>query len=148
MKKCYTCKESKFCSEFNKNVSRKDGLNSICKICSQKRSKQYYLENREKHISEISARKFRVIEENKRFIFDVLSSSCCIDCGFSDPRALEFDHVKEVKRAALSELLSHGCSLATIKLEIAKCEIRCANCHRIKTSIDYDWYKNRFFMER
>ena len=55
----------------------------------------------------------------------------CVDCGISDPRVLEFDHVtgtklRDVCHAALS-------SVEFAKAEAAKCELRCANCHRIKT---------------
>jgi hypothetical protein len=32
-------------------------------------------------------------------------------------------------------------SLDMIKKEIDKCEVRCSNCHKIRTSICQDWYK-------
>ncbi len=49
MKKCYTCKETKPLTGFNKNKSRKDGLNSICRECSKARSRKHYTENTDKH---------------------------------------------------------------------------------------------------
>ena len=56
----------------------------------------------------------------------------CIDCGESNPLVLEFDHVKE-KSHNISDMVNGSYSIAAIKEEIRKCEIRCANCHRIKT---------------
>jgi len=41
MKKCKTCKEIKFLSEFHKNKYYKDGLNYFCKECSRERTKKY-----------------------------------------------------------------------------------------------------------
>lgn len=57
----------------------------------------------------------------------------CVDCGESDPVVLDFDHVKGEKRRAIADMVSNYYSIKTIKDEIRKCEIRCANCHRKKT---------------
>lgn len=54
-KKCYTCKHIKPLSGFNRNKSRKDGLNSICKECSRESSKRYYNLNRESHLQVVYA---------------------------------------------------------------------------------------------
>jgi ribosomal protein S27E len=70
----------------------------------------------------------RTVERNLAHVYDFLRSAC-VDCGERDPLVLEFDHV-DLKRAAVTRLAWYGCSLATIDAEIAKCQIRCANCHR------------------
>mgnify|MGYP003152885164 CR=1 FL=1 len=56
----------------------------------------------------------------------------CIDCGESNPLVLEFDHVKD-KSHNISDMTNGAYSIEAIKKEMRKCEIRCANCHRIKT---------------
>ena len=38
-------------------------------------------------------------------------------------------------------MIHDGYSWSNILKEIDKCECRCANCHRIKTAIEQDWYK-------
>jgi transposase-like protein len=48
-------------------------------------------------------------------------------------RGLEFDHIG-LKRESVTRMAWYGCSLATIDAEIAKCDIRCANCHRRVTA--------------
>jgi hypothetical protein len=69
---------------------------------------------------------------NLAFVRDTLLRSCCVDCGLSDLVVLEFDHVVN-KHANVTQLARRGCSLDCLKREIAKCEIRCANCHRRRT---------------
>lgn len=57
----------------------------------------------------------------------------CVDCGYKqDHRALQFDHIIETEK---TRTVASCCfaSWDVIKREIAKCVIRCANCHAIKT---------------
>lgn len=54
----------------------------------------------------------------------------CVDCGNTDIRVLEFDHVRGVKVANVSRMVLDA-SLDKIMAEIAKCEVRCRNCHAI-----------------
>jgi len=58
----------------------------------------------------------------------------CIDCGYNtDPAALEFDHVRGEKRAPVSIMIRRHHPQALILEELEKCDVRCANCHRIVT---------------
>jgi len=58
--------------------------------------------------------------------------SGCVDCGIADIRVLEFDHVRGTKVAAIS-IMMRDASFEKLRAEIAKCEVRCANCHAIVT---------------
>jgi hypothetical protein len=51
----------------------------------------------------------------------------CVDCGNEDPDVLEFDHVFGTKMRHVTGLVGGG--RPTLLREIAKCEVRCANCH-------------------
>ena len=60
-----------------------------------------------------------------------LSEKECVDCGENDLRVLDFDHVNPTNKARpVSKMLSGHNSWKSILVEIQKCEIRCANCHR------------------
>jgi hypothetical protein len=76
----------------------------------------------------------RHVARNFAHLLAILRRSACVDCGVSDPLILEFDHVGR-KRAAVTRLAWHGCSIATIDTEIRECEIRCASCHRRRTAM-------------
>ena len=84
----------------------------------------------------------RTVERNLAHVYDVLRQTVCLDCGEGDPLVLEFDHVGP-KRATVTRLAWYGCSLATIDAEIAKCETRCANCHRRITARRGDHFRYR-----
>lgn len=66
------------------------------------------------------------------FAYGVLERSGCTDCGSSELCVLEFDHIRE-KRAHVIQLARSGCSQERLEIEIAACEVRCANCHRRRT---------------
>lgn len=74
-----------------------------------------------------------------RWIFDYLREHPCVDCGEADPVVLEFDHVRGEKFATIARM-AQGFSLAKVRAEIAKCDVRCANCHRRKTASQLGWY--------
>lgn len=58
----------------------------------------------------------------------------CIDCGYAEHAvALQFDHTGDDKRMNVSDMIRSDYSWETIKVEIDKCEVRCANCHAVMT---------------
>lgn len=70
---------------------------------------------------------------SKEYVRQVKEDSPCIDCGsYFHYWIMDFDHVRGEKSINLNKL--QNCSLARIKTEIAKCDLVCACCHRIRTS--------------
>ena len=62
-------------------------------------------------------------------------ASGCIDCGYAaHAEALQFDHTGDDKKGNVSDLIRSDYSWTTIVNEINKCEVRCANCHAVRTS--------------
>lgn len=141
LKTCTVCKEPKLSIEFNKNKRKKDGLQTHCRICSQEKFSKYYNENKEKHKKKIVARNKSNRHFVQRYVLSYLKEHPCA-CGESDPAALDFDHVRGTKIKAISMLVSGSYSIETIKLEIEKCTVMCANCHRKKTAKDFGWYQS------
>lgn len=138
-KKCYTCQQYKDIAAFNKNACRKDGLNSICKACSQARSKKFYQDNLVSHRKTTTARKKQQVKLNQAWKYDYLKSHPCVDCSETDPVVLEFDH-RGNKERLIGRAVTTGCSIETISKEVEKCDVRCANCHRRKTAKDFKHY--------
>jgi hypothetical protein len=48
LKLCYSCMKSKELTEFGKHLASKDGLMTICKVCKNKDTQEYYKSNSEK----------------------------------------------------------------------------------------------------
>jgi hypothetical protein len=66
----------------------------------------------------------------KEFIRRYKAARPCLDCGVSYPfYVMDFDHVRGTKRKEVSSLST----LKSIKAEIEKCDLVCANCHRHRT---------------
>lgn len=133
------CKQSKPFSEFNKNKCKPDGYNTICRLCSNEHSQAYYTVNKSRMIKQIyKTRKIRS-QINRQFVYNYLHEHGCTDCSENDPKVLEFDHFRD-KENNVAHMLRGSFSLKRIKAEIAKCAVRCANCHRRKTAIEQNWY--------
>ena len=59
----------------------------------------------------------------------------CKDCGYKKhPKALHFDHiVRENKHIILTDKKRNREYIKELFNEVKKCEVRCANCHSIRT---------------
>ena len=77
----------------------------------------------------------------KLLILTYLSDHSCIDCGEDDPIVLEFDHVRGTKIKAVSALVNDCRDWKDISIEIEKCDVRCANCHKRKTAKELGFWK-------
>lgn len=65
------------------------------------------------------------------------ASTPCADCGNKFPAiCMDFDHLRD-KVEEVSRMVADGEQWETIASEIEKCEIVCANCHRIRTSLRF-----------
>jgi|TARA_B100001939_G_scaffold89223_1_gene76479 hypothetical protein len=95
--------------------------------------KRHYQKHKQKIIARSRESNKVRIKRNKEYILSVKSESGCVDCGESNPLVLDFDHVRGEKVGNVSDLARQAYSIKKIQKEIEKCEIRCANCHRIVT---------------
>jgi hypothetical protein len=68
----------------------------------------------------------------KQRLSEMKSKSGCVDCGEKNHIVLDFDHLHD-KKYNISRMIHDGFSWKAIQKEISKCEIVCANCHRIRT---------------
>lgn len=142
-KKCVICKKEKELLEFNKNKRKKDGLNNVCRECNKIASNKYYINNKEKAKKYALERAKTVRKETRKLYFNLLKNSECVDCGNNNPLVLEFDHKDGVdKYNTIGTLVGNGTTWKNIKKEIDKCDIRCANCHRIRTAKQLNWYQD------
>lgn len=70
----------------------------------------------------------------RRLGFLVSLGGQCVECGFSDPRALEVDHINgggTQARSKVGDVDSYH-HLLTADAAAGRLQLLCANCHRIK----------------
>ncbi len=141
MKACTKCKRTKELSQFNFKIKARNIYSSHCKECSNAYVRNHYLNNRNYYLDKAKRRNRIIRIQIKKYIWDYLIKHSCVDCGESDPVVLEFDHISN-KIINISEMARDKYALSKIIEEIAKCEIRCANCHRRKTALQFGWFKD------
>ena len=132
MKKCIKCNKVKQEEDFRFKDSSTGLRAGSCKDCKKEYDKQWY-KSSEKRRKYVKDKRTFIKLRNRQFVASYLAEHPCVDCGFSDIRALDFDHLSD-KMFNISHMNIKGFSLENIKAEISKCEVRCANCHRIVTS--------------
>lgn len=69
---------------------------------------------------------------NRAYV-DGKKSVPCVDCGGNfPPYVMEFDHKRDKSRN-VSIMAGQGWSLSSIDEELSKCDVVCANCHKVRT---------------
>lgn len=134
MKTCSTCRRSLGHSEFNARARSPDRRQSVCRECNRARARRYYAENVEKHRKAVAAQVAKTRAAHLRRIGEYLLEHPCVDCGQRDIRVLDFDHRDGVEKSAeVMKLAKAAYSWQRVSEEIAKCDVRCRNCHAIVT---------------
>lgn len=137
MKTCSRCHLSKDLSEFYlRKTGRKAGqYYNHCKTCLRERGKSYYRKNRERQLFLSNQRRKKYVILKKKLVYS-LKNRPCKDCGQRFPHyVMDFDHRDETTKIGnIAHLVSQNYySKTKLLAEINKCDIVCANCHRIRT---------------
>lgn len=131
---------------FHKKKNAKNGIRSVCKNCRSIDRANKYVDNKEKELAYNRDYKKNNPEKRKktsresaaknlasfRLFLNKTKDVPCFDCGVKyPPCAMDFDHINpSLKKFNISEA---QCVRNEILLqEIEKCDIVCANCHRIR----------------
>ena len=130
---CERCRRELPASEFAWRWTARGIRQRWCRSCHNAQKRRHYALNRARESARTSARRLLLLSENAPRLRRYLEEHPCVDCGESDPAILEFDHLRD-KRADVTRMLWSGMLWSQIELEIAKCEVRCANCHRRRTA--------------
>jgi hypothetical protein len=92
-------------------------------------ARKHYLNNKDKMKKRaILSNKIRR-NRNRDFIKDYKNTHPCVDCGESDFVVLQFDHIFGDKVKEIANMVRDCHSIKSLKKEILKCAVRCANCH-------------------
>ena len=112
---CSRCGTAKSISEFGVNRGRKDGLTVYCIACGNAASRASRLKLRGQALEALGGK--------------------CVECGYTDLRALQFDHVNSDGNHERTSGLGAGTKFlrAIIAGKVEnRVQILCANCNQIK----------------
>ena len=75
----------------------------------------------------------KVLRKRQRVWLDKYKEEIgCCKCGIRDFRVLEFHHIDpDTKEFNVSNFYHHQFSIEKTEAEIKKCDVICANCHRV-----------------
>jgi hypothetical protein len=115
----------------------------LCLLCNQtKPSDSFY-----PHTNNCKVCRRKVDDERRQkgreYVFKHYATHPCVDCGEKNPCVLQLDHLVD-KYKDVSKMVAGRTTVKTLKKEIEKCVVRCANCHAKKTARDQGWYKNYY----
>lgn len=142
MKTCRKCGKRKRLEAFPPCAARKDGRHSYCRPCRQEYDREWHAKTYQRRAESVRKRqrdrRARLVE--KLLIY--LAEHPCVDCGEADPVVLQFDHRDdETKVGNVSDFLRNKRLWESVLTEIAKCDVRCANCH-VRRTQQFGWRKH------
>jgi hypothetical protein len=71
--------------------------------------------------------------KNRNKLLEYIRTHPCVDCGESDIEVLEFDHIMPYGKGHRGVWGWIRGSEKRMMEEVARCEVRCSNCHTRKT---------------
>ena len=90
---------------------------------------RYYAKNRQKYLD--YAKYWKRV---RKMIIVAFKDRPCEDCGvWYPPCVMDFDHVRGIKKFNIGAG-NNRASINGLLDEIVKCDVVCANCHRLRTA--------------
>lgn len=151
---CPACRAEHPASAFNGESRRYSGLSGICreaqrrarktvegKAATARRSKRRWADpvyrmqsaywRRERVARRGANYDLKRSRERLQAIVRDWKKRGCVDCGYDDIRAIDPDHIEDSEKVDnVSRLVTLCASADRIRQELAKCQPRCARCHR------------------
>ena len=132
-KVCSKCNLPKDLEDFPVNRTKKDGRGYHCRECHKVYTNRHYTENRD-YYTEKARKSASKRVPLLRALVRAAKNRPCVDCGQTfPPFAMDLDHISGEKVICVSHMVKLGYGVPTLRREIAKCEVRCAVCHRIRS---------------
>lgn len=95
--------------------------------------REHYRKNRDRYLARKQDCQAIVRSRLKQIVLEAKGSQCRQCLNEFPPWVLQFDHVTGDKQGNVCDMIMDCVSDQKLKLEIAKCEVVCANCHADRT---------------
>lgn len=129
---CRTCRKELPSSASGTPGARKQSR--TCRECRAAYQRLWYQTNRERH-KERARRHGADHRKSAKELIRELKDKPCMDCDGRFPHyVMDFDHVRGKKVRGVSAFPSRKVSNDRLLEEIEKCDLVCANCHRLRTA--------------
>jgi hypothetical protein len=103
----------------------------MCKPCHNSYTRKHYQNNKQYYKDKARARE----AQSRALVSEYKTSTPCADCGLSYPAVcMDFDHLSDDKLFNIASRAKSGFSKSVVA-EMQKCELVCANCHRLRTQM-------------
>ena len=135
MRICGHCRELRPDEDYGVRDRRTGRRHTICIVCRRAYWNAYAQRHRVRYNAAKRRRAALVRARNRAILDERLARHPCVDCGITDPLVLEFDHVRGLKVRDVTTMAHEAAREDRLRAEIAKCEVRCANCHRRRTAL-------------
>jgi hypothetical protein len=124
------CKQDKPVDAFGWRNKAAGKRNTRCLVCQRIYSRQHYRANKPYYRARNKLRRDRV----DAWLRELKEATPCADCGQKFAYyVMDFDHRPgEIKVDGVARM-HRGYDQTQIQAEIDKCDVVCANCHRIRT---------------
>lgn len=139
---CARCHSSKPSEAFPIKDKTRGTRRSYCLPCCREYGREHYERNKPYYLAKAKPARERSRGVNNAFVDDYLRTHPCVDCGESDPVVLDFDHIDPKLKSGNVGYIQYGGGEKRLKAEIDKCEVRCGNCHRLKTAKQFGWWRS------
>jgi len=140
-KECTGCGIPRPIEEFPIKHKKRGTRGTRCLSCRSAYAKLHYRRNKESYLARTKKSRHRGRDALWFWLMNYLRSHPCVDCGETDPLVLQFDHRDGTEKIdAIGSMISRS-SWTTFLAEVAKCDVRCANCHRVRTARQFNWSK-------
>lgn len=145
MQTCTGCGQTKEAESFGFRNAAIGSRHRMCKTCVAEYGRKHYAAHKATYVASSRRNSDARRRDLADRVLEHLRAHVCVDCGEADPLVLDFDHIDPgQKRSTIYRLVHHATSWALVEAEIAKCQVRCANCHHRRTARQFGWAKIEF----
>jgi hypothetical protein len=128
IRQCGRCRRKLPTSAFARYGS---GFQSYCRDCQRDYDAAWYRANKKRRQAKVRADR----QAHVTWLDSLKEGKPCADCGqVYPPYVMEWDHLPgSAKSLVLADTRRAAYGKNRILAELAKCELVCANCHRVRT---------------